>query len=87
MTKINITKGIFILACLLGGTIMNAQFVQTAKVVSDIRGDRDEYGTSVAIVENFAIVGASRETVAEGAAHVYSKDDQGVWSYSQRLAA
>jgi len=87
MTKINITKSFIILVCLLGGTTMKAQFTQTAKVVSDNREIRAEYGTSVAIAEDFAIVGASRETIASGAAYVYSKDDQGVWSYSQRLAA
>ncbi len=87
MTKINITKSIIVLACLFGGTTMKAQFTQTAKVVSDNREDRAEYGTSVDIVEDFAIVGASRETIAAGAAYIYAKDDLGVWSYSQRLTA
>ena len=87
MTKINITKGIIVLACLFGGSTMKAQFTQTAKVVSDNREDRAEYGTSVDIISDFAIVGASRETVAQGAAYIYAKDDSGVWSYSQRLTA
>lgn len=64
-----------------------AQFNQTAKIVSDNRESRAEYGTSVAITDNFAVVGASRETIASGAAYVYTKDNQGTWSYSQRLAA
>ena len=87
MTKMNITQCIVILTCLLGGITVNAQFSQTAKVVSDNREDRAEFGTSVSIVENFAAVGASRETFAAGAAYVYSKDGQGAWSYSQRLSA
>ncbi len=87
MTKINITKCVFILACLFGGTTANAQFTQAAKIVSANREGRAEYGTSVDIAENFAIVGASRETIASGAAYIYSKDSQGTWSYSQRLAA
>ena len=87
MTKINITKGIIVLACLLGVNTMKAQFTQTAKIVSDNREDRAEYGTSVDIASDFAIVGASRETFAEGAAYIYAKDDLGVWSYSQRLTA
>ncbi|MCB0466243.1 MAG: T9SS type A sorting domain-containing protein [Aequorivita sp.] len=87
MTKINITKCVFILACLFGGTTVKAQFAQAAKIVSANREGRAEYGTSVAIAEDFAIVGASRETVASGAAYIYSKDAQGTWSYSQRLAA
>ena len=87
MTKINITKCVVILACLFGVTTVKAQFDQTAKIVSANREGRAEYGTSVDITENFAIVGASRETVASGAAYIYSKDNQGTWSYSQRLAA
>lgn len=87
MTKINITKCVVILACLFGGTTANAQFTQAAKIVSANREGRAEYGTSVDIAENFAIVGASRETIASGAAYIYSKDSQGTWSYSQRLAA
>jgi hypothetical protein len=87
MTKINITKSVVILACLLGYTTTNAQFAQSAKVVSDNRESRAEHGTSVAIAENIAVVGASRETIASGAAYVYTKDSQGVWGFSQRLAA
>ncbi len=87
MTKINITKCVVILACLFGITTANAQFNQTAKIVSANREGRAEYGTSVDIAEDFAIVGASRETIASGAAYIYSKDSQGTWSYSQRLAA
>ncbi|MCZ4318395.1 T9SS type A sorting domain-containing protein [Aequorivita viscosa] len=87
MTKINITKCVVILACLFGVTTVKAQFDQTAKIVSANRESRAEYGTSVDITENFAVVGASRETVASGAVYIYSKDNQGTWSYSQRLAA
>lgn len=87
MTKTNITKSIIIVACLFGFTDVSAQFSQTAKVVSTNREGRAEYGTSVAIVEDYAIVGASRETIASGAAYIYHKDSQGTWSFSQRLAA
>ncbi len=87
MTKTNITKNVFFLFFLFGLSTVQAQFTQTAKVVSANREDRAEYGTSVAITEDFAIVGASRETIASGAAYIYTKDGQGTWSYSQRLAA
>ena len=87
MTKINITKGVFILVCLCGITTLKAQFAQAAKVVGTDRESRAEYGTSVDIKEDFAIVGASRETIASGAAYIYSKDSQGNWTNSQRLAA
>ena len=86
-TKTSITKSIVIIACLCGFNTISAQFSQTAKVVSANRESRAEYGTSVAIVEDFAIVGTSREIVASGAAYIYNKDSQGIWSYSQRLAA
>lgn len=87
MTKINITKSLIILACLFGGTNAQAQFAQEAKVVSENRERRAEYGTSVAITDGLAIIGASRETFASGAAYVYSKDSQGAWNFTQRLAA
>lgn len=87
MININITKSLVVFACLLGVANVKAQFIETAKIVSGNRENRAEYGTSVAISENFAIVGASRETFASGAAYVYVKDNQGNWSYSQRLAA
>ena len=87
MTKINITKGIIILACLLGGTTMKAQFTQTAKIVRDERQDRDEYGTSVDIKGDYAVVGASRVSEASGAAYIYQKDNSGDWSIMQSLTA
>ncbi|QQX78103.1 T9SS type A sorting domain-containing protein [Aequorivita iocasae] len=87
MTQMNIKRWVFILACVLVVTDLTAQFEQTAKIVSTNRESRAEYGTSVAITDNFAIVGASRETIASGAAYVYSKDGQGTWGFLQRLAA
>ena len=86
-TKTTITKSLVIITFMFGFSAVKAQFIQTAKVVSANRESRAEYGTSVAILENFAIVGTSRETVASGAAYIYNKDSQGIWSYSQRLAA
>ena len=87
MTKTTITKRVFMIACLLGATTVSAQFSQTAKIVSENREGRAEFGTSVDIVEDFAIVGTSREVNASGAAYVYKKDSGGAWSFSQRLAA
>lgn len=87
MTKFNNLMSVLSLVCLFGVTTMKAQYAQTAKIVSENREDRAEYGTSVAMIEDFAIVGASRETFASGAAYVYVKDAEGVWSNSQRLTA
>lgn len=86
--KLNIRINAMAIAlCLLAGTAAMAQFVQEAKIVSDNRESRAEYGTSVSITDNFAAVGASRETIASGAAYVYAKDGQGEWTHLQRLAA
>jgi len=87
MKKTNITRGILAIACMLGATGIQAQFSQSAKVVSENRESRAEHGTSVDIIEDFAIVGASRESFAAGAAYIYEKNAQGNWSYTQRLAA
>ncbi len=80
-------KNLFLLMCLCGFATVKAQFAQTAKIVSTNRESRAEYGTSVALTENLAVVGASRETIASGAAYIYAKDSQGEWSFLQRLAA
>lgn len=87
MKKTNITKSIIILGCLFGITTSKAQFTQSAKIVSENRESRAEYGTSVAINNEFAIVGASRETFASGAAYIYAKDIDGNWNFTQRLEA
>ncbi|MBB6680485.1 T9SS type A sorting domain-containing protein [Aequorivita sp. 609] len=80
-------KKIILYSFLLYGAVSMAQFSQKDKVVSQNRESRAEFGTSVAIKDNFAIVGASRESYAEGAAYIYTKDSQGNWSFTQRIAA
>lgn len=87
MEQINISKNIFLATCLFGFASMSAQFSQTSKIVSENREGRAEFGTSVALSENFAIVGASRETSASGAAYIYAKNSQETWDFSQRLEA
>lgn len=64
----------------------NAQFQETSKIVGQ-RESRAEFGTSAAINDNFAVIGASRETIAAGAAYVYKKDENGNWELSQRIVA
>lgn len=87
MKKTNFKRSIVILNCLFGISTLTAQFAQSSKIVSDNRENRAEYGTSVAIKEDYAIVGASRETIASGAAYIYTKDAQGNWNFTQRLEA
>lgn len=64
----------------------NAQFQQSAKIVGE-RESRAEFGTSAAINGDFAVVGASRETIATGAAYVYKKDGNGNWAFSEKITA
>ena len=87
MKNIRSAHCFFILLCLLTFSSLQAQYSQTAKIVSDNREDRAEYGTAVHMLGDFAIVGASRETIAEGAAYVYSRDSQGNWNFFQKLKA
>ncbi|SMC32476.1 T9SS type A sorting domain-containing protein [Moheibacter sediminis] len=73
-------------ALFLGLTIAgNAQFQQAQKIVGE-RESRAEFGTSVAIDDEFAIVGTSRESIAAGAAYVYRKEGEN-WNLSQKIVA
>ncbi len=81
------TLPLLVTASLFCFTSANAQYSQTAKIVSANREARAEYGTSVAIRNNFAVVGASRENVASGNAYVYQKDGTGHWAYLQTFTA
>lgn len=86
MRRITITKHIFLLVGLLGFTA-TAQFTEVAKVVSEDREGRAEFGTSVAIHDEVAVIGASRENFASGAAYTYVKDTDGNWNFLQKLSA
>lgn len=63
----------------------NAQFEETIKLTGD-REERAEFGTSVALNDEFAVVGASRESIAAGAAYVFMKSDSG-WEFAQKITA
>lgn len=69
----------------LGLSQMQAQYSQVEKLVSGDRESRAEYGTSVDIRGDYALVGASRETIAAGAAYVYKRDSGGNWNFAQKL--
>jgi hypothetical protein len=87
MKKITITLSVVMLSCLFSITTVSAQFSQEAKIVSENRESRAEYGTSVAILDTYAVVGTSRENIASGAAYVYHKDAAGDWSFQQSFTA
>lgn len=75
------------LASLFGITSATAQYSQDAKTVSENREERAEYGTSVAIHNSYAVVGAARENIASGNAYIYHKDGGGDWSFQQSFSA
>ncbi len=85
--KKTITFLSIVLTGFLSVTGAKAQFSQTVKIVSENRESRAEYGTSVAIRDNYAVVGAARENIASGNAYVYHKDGAGDWSFLQSFSA
>src|SRR5690606_14735787 len=83
---LQINKSVWIGAFFCVATIGNAQFQQHSKIVGD-RESRAEFGSSAAINNDFAVVGASREAIATGAAYVYRKDENGNWGFSEKITA
>lgn len=83
---LQINKSAWIVAFFCLATLGNAQFQQNSKVVGD-RESRAEFGSSAAINNDFAVVGASREAIATGAAYVYRKDESGNWGFSEKITA
>lgn len=87
MKKIILSLRLFMIVSLFGITTASAQYSQDAKVVSENREGRAEYGTAVAIHNDYAVVGAARENIASGAAYIYHKDGDGDWSFQQSVSA
>lgn len=86
MIKLSLQISFFILTLVLAlFSQANAQFVEHQKLTGD-REERAEFGTSVDLNESFAVVGASRENIATGAAYVYRKIDSN-WEFSQKIQA
>ena len=52
-----------------------------------MRKDYAEFGSAVDIMNNIAVVGASREDTASGAAYIYEKDEFGNWDLIQSMQA
>lgn len=86
--KINTKQSLIAFAiCLFASSSIYAQFEESAKLVSDVRKDYAEFGSAVDIMDNLAVVGASREDTASGAAYIYEKDEFGNWALIQSLQA
>lgn len=64
-----------------------AQFAEVSKIVSPDRGGRDEFGSSVDIMGDYAVVGSWRDDVAEGSAFIYKKNENDQWEISQSFKA
>ncbi len=77
----------FCFALIFGCTQMSqGQFTQSAKIVGD-RETRAEFGTSAGLNNQYAAVGASRESIAAGAVYVYGLNDEDQWEFSQKIIA
>lgn len=59
---------------------------QSKKITASTRESRAEFGTSVAISNQFAASGASREEVAKGAVYIYQKNGSN-WNFHQKINA
>src|SRR5690554_7663563 len=87
MKKNTINLSFVLLALLFGITPIRAQYNQEAKIVSDNREEAAEFGTAVAILDSYAVVGAPRENIASGSVYIYHKDANGDWSFVQSVSA
>ncbi|PZU88211.1 MAG: adhesin [Chryseobacterium sp.] len=59
---------------------------QSKKITASTRESRAEFGTSVAINNQFIAVGASREEIAKGAVYIHRKNGSN-WNFNQRITA
>ncbi|WP_027384598.1 T9SS type A sorting domain-containing protein [Epilithonimonas caeni] len=66
-------------------TLVSGQY-QSKKITASTRESRAEFGTSVAINDQFIAVGASREEVAKGAVYIHRKNGSN-WDFNQKIKA
>ena len=67
-----------------------AFITEDAKIQADIPGSGDQFGVSVAISGNFAIVGAMNEDTGgsnAGAAYIFERDGGGTWRQAIKIQA
>ncbi len=89
-------SSIIILTIIINIKINAQNFDQVQKIVASDRFTYDNFGSSVAIYGDFAVVGAPLEDQdsngenwisAAGSAYVYEKDTNGDWNQIQKLSA
>ncbi|WP_312766495.1 T9SS type A sorting domain-containing protein [Epilithonimonas sp.] len=66
-------------------TLIFGQY-QSKKITASTRESRAEFGTSVAINNQFLAIGASREEVAKGAVYIHRKSGSN-WNFNQKITA
>jgi len=71
-------------------------YIQTAKIVSPDRAENDEFGVSVSIFEDYALIGSwhQNDTIGDsiivedaGAVYCYKKDEANNWVMNQKIVA
>ena len=70
---------------ILSLTLVFGQY-QSKKITASTRESRAEFGTSVAINNQFLAVGASREAIAKGAVYIHQKNGSN-WNFNQKITA
>lgn len=80
-----ISKSFMVVVPLTLCAALQGQYNQSAKLVSPDRESRAEFGTAVSINKDYAVIGASRENIAAGAAYIYKKNSNGNWVTSQKI--
>jgi len=56
-------------------------------IVEPIQSENNQFGSSVSIDGNYAVVGSPRDNNFTGAANVFKKDENGNWNHIQKLTA
>ena len=60
---------------------------QKPKLTASDAESSDNFGRSVAISGDYAIVGAYRDNLARGSAYIFERDSNGNWTFKQKLIA
>jgi len=79
-----VTKGTLLVSGLSLSFVLGQY--QSKKITASTRESRAEFGTSVAINNQFSAIGASRENIAKGAVYIYKKNGNS-WNFNQKITA
>ena len=64
-----------------------AEAVQNSRLIASDAAGHDQFGISVAVGGDIAVIGAFRDNDAAGAAYIFTKDPEGAWSETAKLTA